>query len=497
MYGYIGTFITYLLKFLSRTVFIYTIGVNYLGINGLYTNILTVLSFAELGIGTAMNYSLYKPVAENNKEKIKSFMSLFKVAYRWVAFVVAIIGLSFLPFLENIIKDAGGISSKELIFYYLIFLFNTVSSYFVSYKYSLVNADQKNYIQTNINTITMIIITILQIIVLIIFKSFLFYLIVAALVELIQKIFANHYINKKYPYLLEGNVKKLAEDELKELKKNIKALILHKVGDISVHQTDNIIISAFINLKTVGLISNYNLIINSVTSFINIIFNSTISSFGNLVATENVEKQNYLFNVYRFIGFWFYGFASIAFLILINPFIALWIGNDMLVPNIVIYLILFDYYLKGHRIVVNNFKIAAGVFNPDKYIGLIQAIVNLVLSIYLVKRIGLPGIYIGTVVQGLIATFTKPYIVYKYVFRKKVIEYYKDSLKYIITLFISIITLEFIINNYSFENNIINFIFMFILVLLIPNLIFYITFRKRSEFKYLMKIIKSKVKKVQ
>lgn len=493
-YGYAGNLFSLLLKFISRTVFIYTIGVTFLGVNGLYLNILSVLSFAELGIGTAMNYSLYKPVAENDKEKIKALMYLYKHAYRWIAIIVTGIGLSLIPFLNFIIKDPGTISSNELVIYYLIFLFNTVSTYFVAYKYSLVNAEQKNYIQTNIQTITIVITTIVQITVLILMHSFLIYLISAALIELVQKIFANRYLNQRYPYLLDKNIRKLSKEEKEPIKKNIRALVYHKIGEISVHQTDNILISSFINITTVGLVSNYTLIISAVTSFINIIFNSLISGFGNLIATESIDKQFELFKVYRFVGFWCYGFASIAFIILINPFIELWIGSEMLVGGIVIYLIIIDYYLKGHRIVVNNFKVAAGIFDEDKYIGLIQAVVNLVVSIVMVRKMGLPGIFVGTVVQGLVSTMTRPFIVYNKVFKKSGMEYYKDSLVYLIVLIIPLLGLELIKNTILKNLTISNFIVMIVLVAIIPNLTFVLLLRKRKEFKYLLQLVKGKLK---
>lgn len=442
-----------------------------------------------------MNYSLYKPVADSDREKIKSLMYLYKQAYRWIAFVVAGIGIALIPFLRYIIKEPGSISSNELIIYYLIFLFNTVSTYFISYKFSLVNAEQKNYIQTNIQTITASIITIVQIATLIIFKSFLLYLLIAAILELIQKVITNNYLNKKYPYLVGKDVEHLSREEIAPIKRNIKALVLHKIGDISALQTDNILISTFINVSTVGIISNYILIISSVSRFIDIMFNSIISGFGNLIATEGISKQYFLFKVYRFAGFWFYGFASIAFIILINPFVELWIGQEMLISKLVIYLIIFDYYSKGHRIVVNNFKVAAGVFEEDKYLALIRGIVNLIISIIMVKRIGIAGIYIGTVISGLIPSLIRPMIIYSKIFKLSVKGYFKDSVIYLAILLIPLTILEFIKRSVFEQTTGMNFIVMTILVALIPNLIFTIVFYKRSEFKYLINIIHGKIRR--
>ena len=492
-YGYIANISNLVLGFISRTVFIYTLGVTFLGVNGLYTNILGVLSLAELGIGTAMNYSLYKPVAIGDLEKIKSLMNLYKRAYRVIALFVSVMGLLLAPFLKYIIKDPGNITIDELTIFYLIFLFNTVSTYFVAYKYSLVNAEQKNYIQSNIRAITTLITVTVQIIILVVFKDFLMYLLTGAIIGLTQKIGVNIYLNRLYPYLLDKNVIDLTQEEKAPIKKNIIALIYSKIGEISIYQTDNIIISSFINITTVGLVSNYNLLITSISGFINITFSSVVSGFGNLIATENKEKQYFLFKAYRFLAFWMYGFASIAFLYLLTPFILLWIGKDMIVDSTVIYLILINYYIVGHAIVVNNIKNAAGIFVAVKYISIVQAIVNLVVSIAMVKLIGLEGVFIGTICATLVSTFTVPVIVYRSVFNKSPLEYYKDSIFYLLAMGVAITSLELIKREIFVENTIISFITMMFFVTVIPNIVFYIFFKNREEYHYILKLIKTKL----
>jgi O-antigen/teichoic acid export membrane protein len=492
-YGYVGKIVQLLLGFISRTVFIYTLGVTFLGVNGLYTNVLGVLSLAELGIGTAMNYSLYKPVATGDLEKIKSLMNLYKRAYRVIALVVSVMGLLLVPFLKYIIKDPGNITIDELTIFYLIFLFNTVSTYFVAYKYSLVNAEQKNYIQTNIQAITTLITVIGQIIILVVFKDFLLYLLIGAIIGLIQKIGVNMYLNRLYPYLLDKNVKKLSQEEKAPIKKNIKALILQRIGSISVHQTDNIIISSFINITTVGLISNYNLIITSVSGFINVLFTSLIPGFGNLIATENKEKQYFIFKVSRFLVFWIHGFASIAFLILLTPFIQLWIGKDMVIGSTVIYLIIINYYFMGHRLIIALFYSAAGIFDKVKYIAIIQAVVNLVISIVMVQKIGLEGVFIGTICSGLVSTIATPIIVYRSIFNRSALEYYKDSIIYLLAIGIALTALELIKYKIFIESSIMSFITLMIFVTVVPNIVFYIFFRKREEFHYLYSLLSRKL----
>ena len=467
LFGTVGNLASIILGFVSRTFLINILGVNYLGINGLYTNVLSVLSLAELGIGTAISYSLYKPVVDKDLEKIKILMQLYKQVYRIIAVIITVLGLSIMPFLKYIIKSPGEITLEQLYIFYLIFLFNTVSTYFVSYKYSLANAEQKNYIQINIQVITSLTILITQIIILLVSKSFLIYLLATAVIGLIQKIFVYLYFNRLYPYLLEKTNGKLSKGEIKVFKKNIIALLYHKIGDTSILQTDNIIISSFINITCVAIISNYNLIINTVNGFITIVFSSVVSGIGNLIATESKERQYLLFKVYRFLGFWIYGLSLLFFVFLLTPFINIWLGPNMIIDKTIILLIMVDYYFKGHRSVINNFKSAAGIFDADKYISIVQAVVNLVLSIVLVQYIGLKGVFIGTIIAGLIANLTKPFIIYKMIFNKNAKYYYKDSFIYIVAISFVFVILNWLSKIVLINITLINVIIMFLLQYLI------------------------------
>lgn len=494
-FGYIGTASTALMSFILRTIFIHQLGEVLLGVNGLYTNILSLLSMAELGIGTALNFSLYAPVAANDTEKIKSYMQMYRKAYYVIALVVAGIGIALAPFLPVILKNPGEHTTRDLTLYYFIFLFNTVSTYFVSYKYSLVNAQQKNYIQTNINTITKVITVVLQIFALLIFKNFYIYLLTDAAVQLVQKIFVSSYLNKLYPYLKEKDITPLTKEESGAVWSKTRALVLHKVGDVARLQTDSLIISGFIEVAVVGVVDNYNLVISTVSNFVNIIFNSVISSFGNLIATENKEKQFEMFRVYRFFAAWFYGFSATGFFILLTPLIELWLGSSWLMPTLAIYLLLTDYYFKGDRIVLSNYKTAAGVFEQDKYLALIQGLVNLILSVWLVQIIGLAGIYVGTVVSGLIANITKPFIIYRVCFDKSPVTYFIDTAKYVFTTF-AIISLGLILRHFIMpETTYIGFGIMFIIICLLFNGVFFVLFGRTNEAGYLINLVTSKLKK--
>lgn len=493
-FGQIGNFITQILGFILRTVFIAHLGDTLNGINALYTGILSVLSMAELGVGTALNYSLYKPVADKDYEKIKSYMLLYKQAYRIIGLVIAGIGLAISPLLPYLVKQPEGVSVRDLTLYYFIFLFNTVSSYFVAYKYSLVNAEQKNYIQTNVITITKMITVSLQIVVILTTANFYFYLLTAAAVELLQKIFVSRYLDKRYPYLKDKDVTRLSKEETGEIVKKTKALVLHKVGDVARLQTDSMIISGFINVTLSGFVDNYNMVMNSVANVVNIMFNSVLSSFGNLIATESKEKQYRIFKVYRFAACWIYGFAAIGFSMLLTPLISLWMGEERTLAFAVVICILIDFYFKGDRIVLSNFKTAAGVFEQDKYLALIQGVVNLVISIVLVQEIGLVGVYIGTIISGLIANITKPIIIYRVILEKDVKEYFADSLKYVFLLAVMFGLLSGIKYIVMPQVTICGFIIMFVIICVVFNGVYLVLFGRTDEFKYLWGIVSSKLK---
>ncbi len=488
-FGYAGQAATAVMSFVLRTIFIRHLSEQLLGVNSLYTNILSILSMAELGIGTALNFALYKPVAEEDTEKIKSYMQMYRKAYTVIALVVAGVGLSLAPFLRFLIKDPGTITVREMTVYYLIFLFNTVSTYFVSYKYSLCNAQQRNYIQTNINTITKIAVSLLQVLVIVVTQNFLLYLLTDMLVQLVQKIFVSRYLNRLYPYLKDRNVRPLSEAESGEVWRKTRALVLHKVGDVARLQTDSLIISSFIAVAMSGMVDNYNLVINAVTNFVNIIFNSVISGFGNLIATETRERQYELFQVYRFFASWVYGFAATGFYVLLTPLIRLWLGDQWVLPSFAVTLLIMDLYFKGDRIVLSNYKTAAGVFEQDKYLALIQGAVNLVLSIWLVQEIGLAGIYVGTVVSGLIANVTKPVIIYRTSFERTCRSYFAESLRYVGTVFFLAWGLG-ILGNYVLEElNFVRFILMAAVITVAFNGVFLLLFGRTREFRYLKEML--------
>lgn len=482
-FGLLGKITNLMLAFISRTIFIYFLGSTYLGVNGLYSEILSLLSFAELGFGSAMTFAMYKPVANNDTEKIKKLLCFYRTVYRIIAGIIAVLGICLLPFLQFIVKGAEWLSITELRIYFLIFLTNTVVGYFVTYKYSYLNALQKNYINTNIDTIVNTISYCAQTIAILLFKNFLFYLLANSLVLTLSRFAIALYLNRKYPILKEKPLVPLSKNEKKPIFKEVQGLAVHQFSSVAVHSTDSILISMIsgLGVVAVGYISNYNMLINSVLGFVTILFNSVISGFGNLVATSTVDNYHKVFKEINFLNFWIYGFCSICFWILIPPFITLWIGSDKLIDTISFSLIIINCYLQGQSSAFNNARIAKGNFGKDKGWAIAQALVNLIVSIIAGYYLGLVGIYIGTAVSRLVYVIFRPYSTYNFLFGRSSSEYYKSFFIYLGAVLIAAIISKLATFKLLEEPSIVTFILSSILVVVIVNLSFLLLFFKSRE----------------
>lgn len=498
-FGVTGKVLGLLCSFISRTVFIYALGNTYLGISGLYSEILSVLSLATLGFGTALSFSLYKPVADNDEKKIILLLEYYKRIYKIIVLVITIIGLLIIPFLPYIVKGADFITIKELRLYYVFYLINTVVSYLMAYKESYVNALQKNYLSTNVDTLTTIATSLVQIFIIIRFRSFLAYLIVQSMMLICSRFLFSIYLNRKFEIfrIKKKSDEKLGKNEINTIHKEVKALAIHQFSSVAVHSTDNIIISSVsgMGVQAVGLISNYTLLINSVIGFVVIIFNSVISGFGNLVASSSTKQFKKVFGEINFINFWMYGFCSIAFFVLIPPFIELWIGKNNLINEVAFFLIVLNCYLQGQCTIYNNARIAKGDFAKDKWLSLLQALINLIVSIIGARYLGLVGVYIGTIVSRLFFFICRPLCTYGFLFNESVLHYYLVSLKYLLSIVvIGGLTKVLCISLFK-DVSIISFAFQVIIVLIVPNIMLFILYAKDKVFVSIQRRIKGLVRR--
>lgn len=496
--GLIVQLVNKIMAFIVRTVFIKCLNTEYLGVHGLFTNILTILSFAELGIGTAIIFNMYKPVAEEDKEKIKSLMQLYKKCYNIIGLVIFVLGLFVIPFIKYIVTDIPNIK-ENIYFIYILFLFNTSVSYFFTYKKSIITAHQKQSIINKIDTIFYIIRSIVEIIFLILTHNFIIYLVIQITGTIVENIIIARKANKMYPYLKEKNVKKLQDEERKSIFANVKSLVVYQFGSVIMNGTDNILVSTLINVSTVGLCSNYNMIINSVKSVIQTMFNGVTASIGNLNAVGNAEQKERIFYELTFIDYIIYSFCAIAFILLLNPFIEIWLGEEYLLGLSISIALSVSFFIDGMRQPSFAYRTTLGLFNKSKLTPYIGAITNIILSILLCKSFGVVGIFIATSVAQLVSySWIDPYLIHKYEFKTSSKKYFKKYIIYSIVFIIEMI-ISILLSRLIDVNLIINFLYMCIIAILVPNIISLLIFRNSEEFSglknHLMNIIFRKLKK--
>lgn len=483
----INNIVTLTILFISQSLFIRILGIEYNGLNGLFNNILAILNLFELGIGSSITFNLYKYIKNNDQDTIKSIMKFYKKSYNYIAIIIFIIGLLFIPFLNYIVSVSVNINIYII---YLLFLINTVSTYLINYKRNLLVASQKNYIVNIVNIIYVLLLNIIQIVFLYITKNYYLYLIIKIICTLLENITINIISNKIYPYLLDKNVKPLKVEIKNDIINRVKALVIHKTSAAITNGTDNIIISIFLGIKTVGLYTNYNYIILAVKKIFSNIMNTLTPSIGNLLIDNKKEKNYNVFKKICFLNFWITTFTSTCILLLTEPFIKIWIGKEYIINKTVLIVLVLNYFQTMMRNSFSIFKDAAGIWIEDKYIPVLQSTINLLSSIILVKLIGLSGVFIGTILSSSVLWFySYPKYVYNNLFDKKISVYVKELIKHII-LFLIIIIGSYKINNYY--NNL---LITIIICLLLPNIVLFILYKNKEEFIYYKGLIMNKIKK--
>jgi hypothetical protein len=427
---------TSVLSFINRTFFIYFLNVTYLGVSGLFSNILSMLSLAELGIGTAIIYKLYKPLAEKDTKQIQALMNFYKNAYQVIGCIIFIVGMSLIPFLDTIVGKHEDI--PYFTFLYVLYLINSASSYFFTYKRSILSADQKEYINSLNRLVFIIIQNIVQFWVLLITRQFIAYLIVTIICTIASNLRISYICNKMYPYL-RNNKEHMDRAEKKDLYKYVFAQTCHQIGGVVVNGTDNVLITTLVDngLLNVGIYSNYNMILGVLKSFINSIFNSAVASVGNLNVSGDSRKSKEIFNQMFFLNYLFYGFTTVCFFNLAQFFVKLWIGEKFLLAEMVLLVVVVNYYLSGMRQSCIIYNTTLGLFWNDRYKPLFEAAINLVASIFLIKKFGMIGVFLGTVVSNLSTNvWVEPYLLYKYGFKQKLRDYF---LRYGVYTFVVIV----------------------------------------------------------
>lgn len=492
--GFLGRVLTILLNFVVRTIFIYCLNEAYLSVNGLYSNILTVLSLAELGFGSAMVYRMYAPVAVKDYQKTAALLRFYKKIYAIIGAVIFGLGLCVIPFMDYIIKDKPDVSGLTL--YYILFLINTTISYwFASYKASVLYADQKEYIKTNVQNITTILQSALQIVLLLIFRKYLLYLLIQLAGNIFLNLYVAHLVDKRYPEIRTYQGASLSAEERVQIRKDTEALVLSRFGHVALNGTDNIIISAVVGVLWVGRLSNYTLICDSVTSVLCQITAAITGSLGNFFATEEKRAGYALFQRVEFLNFWLYGFSFIALVLLLDPFVQLWAGSRFVLGLPVSLAIAINFFVAGYMNTLWVFRSTLGLFKQGKFRPILVAVVNIVLSIILGKYWGVFGVLIATFLsRASISLWYDPLILHKYGFGVSSKPFFVRYAKRIILLAVVLVIMLSIRKAVLFAGTTIpKFLLMMVITAVVPNAVFWIVYHHSDEYAYFQSIIKDRV----
>ena len=492
--GFLGRVLTILLNFVVRTIFIYCLNEAYLSVNGLYSNILTVLSLAELGFGSAMVYRMYAPVAVKDYQKTAALLQFYKKIYIIIGVVIFLLGLCVIPFMDYIIKDKPDISGLTL--YYILFLVNTSISYWLSsYKASVLYADQKEYIKTNVQSATTILQSVLQIVLLLLFRKYLLYLLIQLVGNIFLNLYVAHLVDKRYPEIQTYQGASLSAEERMQIRKDTEALVLSRFGHVALNGTDNIIISAVVGVLWVGRLSNYTLICDSVTSVLCQITAAITGSLGNFFATEDKHAGYALFKKVEFLNFWLYGFSFIALVTLLDPFVQIWAGERFVLGLPISIAIAINFFVAGYMNTLWVFRSTIGLFKQGRFRPILVAILNIILSIFLGKLWGVFGVLFATFLsRAAISLWYDPLILHRYGFEvscKPFFARYFRRVLLLTTILIVMLTIRYVV--LSSATTVLRFAVMTMFTAIVPNAIFWLAYHRCEEYAYFRSIVKDRV----
>ncbi len=399
---------------LCRIIFVRTLSADYLGVNGLFANILSMLSLAELGISSAITYALYKPLAENDQPKIASLMAYYRRAYAAIGCFVAVVGLALMPVLELIIQEPPAIR-ENLYLLYLLHLANTASSYFFSYRQALLAADQRQYIVAGFNYVITIGQSILQTVYLLLTHEYLGYLLIQLAGGLLYNLWISRQAGKDYPCINSSDASPLSKAERRELFYNIKALAINKISGVLVNGTDNIAITYFTSLGDLGFASNYTLFSTVLDGLVTRLFNGLTGSVGNLNATADDETRYQFFKTLNLANFWLYGWTAIGMAFVSGDLVRWFFGDGFVLPVRIPLILAINFFTIGMLHASYTYKSTLGLFRYGQYLLIFTGILNLILDVVLGRKFGIFGIYLATLIARLCTNlWYEPYAVYRY-----------------------------------------------------------------------------------
>ncbi len=486
--------ITILLGFFTRKIFVDSIGVEYLGLNGLLQNVLGAMTIIESGFATSVVYNMYKPIANDDRPRIIALLQLYRKVYRYMALGVFVCAMAIYPFIGYFIKDAESLDYLSIV--YLIFLFNSLIQYFTAYKQAIINASQKNYKLALINITYQIGLYVAKIFILFYTQNYILYLIVESLFGLGLNIAIVQKANRLFPYIRTKEKYVVEPDVKRNIVTNMKALFLSVLGGYFMHSTDNIIMSAYIGVAIVGLYSNYTLLVNTVNALVKQILNSYSESIGNLIAVESKDKIYSVFRTTFFVNFLVVSVPVVVLYNTITPFIEWWLGDEYELPYVTVCIILFNFYVDMMRSSALTFKFKSGIFVPDRFTTLLQGLLNLVLSIWFVRYWGISGVLAATGISIISIGFWQwPRLIYKHTFGQPLWNYFRTYLMYTIVGLIALVMSSMVCNMCEIENRLLCAISFGFVTIIITLTIYFVAFHRTFPYKELQHYVRTIIRR--
>ena len=474
-----------LFPFAIRTVMLYVLGTQYLGLDSLFASVLNFLSLAELGVGSALVYSMYKPIADNDTGQICALLNLYRRLYRYIGTFIFVIGVALIPFLPKLVKGDCP-PDVNLYILYIVYLINTVLTYWLfGYRQSLLMAHQRADISSKCEIALNTGMYLLQITVLFLFQNYYWYVLWMPVFTIANNLLVYHVTNRMYPdYYCSGEISK---EKQNDIRKKVFALFGTKANSIVLHAMDTIVISAFLGLVMVGKYGNYYYIMTAITGIIAMIYNAMTAGIGNSLETETIEKNYFDFNVLTFANFWLVSFCSVSLLCLYQPFMKLWVNEKNMLDMLIVVLLVVYFYVYQIRKVILTYKDAGGIWWEDRFRPYIMMIVNLVGNFVLVQIIGIYGVILSTIISMLVSIPLENYTVFKYIFHKPSREFYlKNTLYVIFAMGLCVVT--YWMCSYAPES-LAGLFIRTVICLIVPNGLIIMLFHKTKEFNYARKLL--------
>ena len=489
IYGSINKIIMLLCPFIIRSIIIKKLGMDYVGLGSLFTSILQVLSLAELGFGSAIVYSMYKPIAEEDNKTLSALIYFYRRIYRIIGSIILVAGIAVMPLLKYIISGKYP-ADINIYILYLIYLVNTVASYFMyAYKQSILMAYQRNDVDSNISSIVNMVMYGLQIAALLLTRNYYTYIIFMPVATMAINVYRNYMVNKMYPHIgCEGEI---SRDVKKDMYKRVFGLMLTKVCQVCRNSFDSIVISAFLGLTILGRYQNYYYVISTLIGFLSIISNSIVAGIGNNIVTKSVEENYKQYNVFTCAYNWLASWCTVCLLCLYQPFMNIWIGKKNMFPFVLVILMCIYFYSMKAGDPAAIYKAATGIYWEDRARPVVESIANLGLNIILVKTFGVYGVVVSTIISIVFINIPwSMHVVFKIYFERKPFRNYMIMLINFVKLCITGAITYFLCTLINLDNVYISFILRVIICIVVPNVIIIVLNFKNEDFKLSVKLLK-------